>query len=284
MASCGSRILQERLSHEAVAYPDGPVARIAADRLPQHRHRVLGLAEQELAKSGLLVCEDGVRVGGYHLLVGRHRVREAVLRSQDEGAQHGESRWSGTRRSAAARSSAARLTLPGRSSRRFKTSVEQDVREADHGRGGVRCEAQRLFVERARVLNPLLVPAFRQQRPGPQHQVEGVRVRRTLPQAAVSLGGDQPRAERAGDAAHDVGLPEGEVGDVLVEAVGPEFGPRFRRYELRVDADAFPVPPDAALHRVAHAELAPDLPQVHRAAPVGGSRAAGDDQSAIDGR
>ena len=54
--------------------------------------------------------------------------------------------------------------------------------------------------------------------------------------------------------------------------------------QLSRDANAVPGSPDAAFENVTHAQLAADLLHVHRLAPVGEARVAGDDEDPLDPR
>ncbi len=75
-----------------------------------------------------------------------------------------------------------------------------------------------------------------------------------------------------------------QVGDVLLEAVGPEMRARFRVDELRVDAHAVLVALHRAFEHVANAELLADLLGVDGLALEGEGGVARDDEAVADAR
>ena len=70
------------------------------------------------------------------------------------------------------------------------------------------------------------------------------------------------------------------VRERAVEAVRPEMGAALGIDQLARDADPLAGFADAALEHVAHAQLAPDLPDIDGLVPVGEARVAGDDEQA----
>jgi hypothetical protein len=67
-----------------------------------------------------------------------------------------------------------------------------------------------------------------------------------------------------------------EIGQGLVEPLGPEMIARFGVDELHVDTHATSAALDAALQHIAHIQLAPDRLHIERLAFVGEGRIAGD--------
>jgi hypothetical protein len=75
---------------------------------------------------------------------------------------------------------------------------------------------------------------------------------------ASRLGGDELGVERVRQARDDFILHVEEIGERLVEPLGPEMTARFGVDELHVDAHAVSAALDAALEDVADAQLAAD--------------------------
>ena len=88
---------------------------------------------------------------------------------------------------------------------------------------------------------------------------------------ASRLGGDELGVERARQARDDFVLHVEEIGERLVEPLGPEMIAGFGVDELDVDAHAVSAALDAALEHIADVQLAPDLLQIERLALVGES-------------
>ena len=107
------------------------------------------------------------------------------------------------------------------------------------------------------------------------HRVGGRRLFR-----ASRLGGDELGVERARQARDDFVLHVEEIGQGLVEPLGPEMIARFGVDELHVDAHAVSAALDAALEDIADVQLAPDLSSRRRLAFVGERRVAPDHDGA----
>ena len=82
----------------------------------------------------------------------------------------------------------------------------------------------------------------------------------------------------------DLVLHAEEVGQGLVEALGPEMRSGLGLDQLHVDAHAASAALHAAFEDVAHVELAPDLFEIDGPALVGEGRAPADDERARDAR
>ena len=65
--------------------------------------------------------------------------------------------------------------------------------------------------------------------------------------------------ERIGEAGDDVNLQLAELRPFAVESVGPDLRPRLGRDQPGVNLDLIAEPAHAALHEIAHAEIAADL-------------------------
>jgi len=93
---------------------------------------------------------------------------------------------------------------------------------------------------------------------------------------ATRLGGDELGVQRIRQPRDDFVLHVEEVGQRLVEPLGPEMIACFGVDELHVDAHSNAVALDAALEHIADVQLAPDRLHVERLAFVGERRVAGD--------
>ena len=101
---------------------------------------------------------------------------------------------------------------------------------------------------------------------------------------ASRLGGDELGVQRAREARDDFVLHVEEIGERLVEPLGPEMIARFGVDELHVDAHAVSAALDAALEDIADVQLAADRLHVERLALVGERRIAGDHEGASNAR
>ena len=79
----------------------------------------------------------------------------------------------------------------------------------------------------------------------------------------------------------DLVLKVEHVVESAVEPVGPDMRAGLGLDQLGGDAQPVPALADAAFQHIAHAEFAPDLPDVDRLALVDEARIARDDESAI---
>ena len=86
--------------------------------------------------------------------------------------------------------------------------------------------------------------------------------------------------QRVGQPRDDFVLHVEEIGERLVEPLGPEMIAVLGVDQLHVDAHAVAAALNAAFQHVADVQLAPDLLQVDRLALVGERRVAGDDEGA----
>ena len=105
-------------------------------------------------------------------------------------------------------------------------------------------------------------------------EVHRVGVRRLL--RASRLGGDEFGVQRARQARDDLVLHVEQIGERLVEPLGPEMIAGLGVDELDVDAHAVSAALDAAFEHVADVQLARRSLQVDRLALVGEGRVAGD--------
>ena len=94
------------------------------------------------------------------------------------------------------------------------------------------------------------------------HRVRGRRLFR-----ASRLGGDELRVERACQSRDDFVLHVEEIGERLVEPLGPEMIAGFGVDELHIDAHAVAAALNAAFEDVANVQLAADLLQVDAPCP-----------------
>ncbi len=97
-------------------------------------------------------------------------------------------------------------------------------------------------------------------------EVHRVGVRRLF--RASRLGGDELGVERARQARDDFVLHVEEIGERLVEPLGPEMTAGFGVDELHVDAHAVSAALNAALEDIADVQLAPDLSSRRAALPL----------------
>ena len=86
---------------------------------------------------------------------------------------------------------------------------------------------------------------------------------------ASRLGGDELGVERARQPRDDFVLHVEEIGEGLVEPLGPEMIACLGIYELDIDAHAIAAALNAALEDVADVQLAADLLQIDGLALVG---------------
>ena len=93
---------------------------------------------------------------------------------------------------------------------------------------------------------------------------------------ASRLGGDELGVQRAREPRDDFILHVEEIGQGLIEPLGPEMIARFGVDELHVDAHAVSAALNAALQHIADVQLAPDLLHVDGLALVGERRVARD--------
>ena len=84
---------------------------------------------------------------------------------------------------------------------------------------------------------------------------------------ASRLGGDELGVQRACQARDDFVLHVEEIGERLVEPLGPEMIARFGVDELHVDAHAVSAALNAAFEDIADVQLAPDLSSRSTACP-----------------
>ena len=108
-------------------------------------------------------------------------------------------------------------------------------------------------------------------------EVHRVGVRRLF--RASRLGGDELGVQRARQARDDFVLHVEEIGERLIEPLGPEMIARFGVDELNVDAHAASAALNAALEDIADIQLAPDLLQIDVLALVGEGRVAPDHEA-----
>ena len=113
-------------------------------------------------------------------------------------------------------------------------------------------------------------------------KVHGVRVRG--PFRAPSLGGDKLGAQRVRQTRDDLVLHVEEIGQGLVESLGPEMMAVFGVDELHVDAHAGSAALNAALEHIADVQIAADLLQVDGLALVSESGVAPDHERAANAR
>ena len=113
-------------------------------------------------------------------------------------------------------------------------------------------------------------------------KVIGVQAVRPLPPRALDLCFAQGRLDDTYNADRQLVLDGEDIVERAVVMVGPDVGAGSGVDQLSRDANAVPGFPDAAFEGVAHAQLAADLLQVHRLAPVGEARVAGDYEDPFD--
>ena len=102
--------------------------------------------------------------------------------------------------------------------------------------------------------------------------------------ASFGFGAGQGIVQTVGQSRHDVILQFEEIGQGVIEPVGPEMRPGFGVDELRVDADAVLVALDGPFEHVADAELFPNLLGVDAFALVSEGCVARDDETVRDAR
>jgi hypothetical protein len=112
--------------------------------------------------------------------------------------------------------------------------------------------------------------------------IHRIRIRRAL--GATGFGACEFLPEPVGEAGHDFVLHLEEIGDRLIEALGPDMTGRFGFKELDIDAHPVAAALHAAFEHVAHVEFAADLPDIGGLAFVGERCAASDDNGASDPR
>ncbi len=113
-------------------------------------------------------------------------------------------------------------------------------------------------------------------------EVHRVRGRRLF--GASRLGGEKLGVERARQARDDFVLHVEEIGERLVEPLGPEMLTRFGVDELHIDAHAVSAALNAALEDIANVQLAPDLFQIDGLALVSEGSVAPDNERASNAR
>ena len=158
--------------------------------------------------------------------------------------------------------------------------VDED--EAEHGVDVVGIDCAGAFEAFARLRERLRIDALVDPVVPAKPVVEQVGTRRLL--GPPGLDADDLRAELVGDARDDLVLHAEQLGDRLVEPVGPDMRAGLRLDQLHVDPHALAAALDAALEHVAHVEVAPDLANVDWLAPIGEGRVPGDDEGARDAR
>ena len=99
---------------------------------------------------------------------------------------------------------------------------------------------------------------------------------------ASRLGGDELGVQRACQARDDFVLHVEEIGEGLIEPLGPEMIARFGVDELDIDAHAVSAALNAALEHIADVQLAPDRLHVERLALVGERGIAGDHERRLE--
>ena len=98
------------------------------------------------------------------------------------------------------------------------------------------------------------------------------------------FSGDELGVQRARQSRNDLVLHVEEIGQRIVEPLGPEMIAALGVDELHIDAHAVPAALNAALEDIADVQLAPDRLHVERLALVGKRRVAGNDVSAPNAR
>ena len=101
---------------------------------------------------------------------------------------------------------------------------------------------------------------------------------------ASRLGGDKLGVQRACQPRDDFVLHVEEIGQGLIEPLGPEMIARFGVDELDIDAHAVSAALDAALEDIADVQLAADLLQIDGLALVGEGGVAPDHERAANAR
>ena len=99
---------------------------------------------------------------------------------------------------------------------------------------------------------------------------------------ALLLGVGNGRGDRDRHRLGDLVLHRENVGEIAVVALGPDMIAGLGLDQLRGDPDAVAGFAHAAFEHIAHAQFAPDLLHIDRAALVGEARIAGDDEQRAD--
>ena len=146
----------------------------------------------------------------------------------------------------------------------------------------VRIEIESAVEVRARLVEELGGLTFVEERKPKEIVVHRIRVRGAL--GAARFGGGELLPEPIGEAGDDLVLHVEEIGDGLVEALGPEVRAGLGVDQLHVDAHAVSAALHAAFEHIAHVELAADLLQVDGLALVGEGGVAADDEGAGNAR
>jgi hypothetical protein len=111
-------------------------------------------------------------------------------------------------------------------------------------------------------------------------QVHGTGVRCVL--RPPRLGLDELGIQRIGKPRYDLVLHVEQIGDRLVEALGPKVSTAFDLDELCVHAKPLAATLDGAFQHIADLQLAADLPEINRFAFVGECGVPTDDESAAE--
>ena len=113
-------------------------------------------------------------------------------------------------------------------------------------------------------------------------EVHRIGIGRSL--CASSLGFDELGVERARQTRDDLILHVEEIGERLIEPLGPKMTACRRVDELHVDPHAIGRALNAAFEHIAHVQFAPDLLEVDRFASIGERRVPADDEGTPDPR
>ena len=135
---------------------------------------------------------------------------------------------------------------------------------------------------RTRLVEKLGGCAFVQKRKPQEIVIHRIRVRRAL--GARRLGAGEFLPEPVGEPGNDLVLHVEEIGDWLVEALGPEVAAGVGVDQLHVDPHAVPGALHAAFEHIAHVEIAADLLNVSGLSLVRKGGVAGDDERARNPR
>ncbi len=101
--------------------------------------------------------------------------------------------------------------------------IQNCLHRSDQSQDRVRVTRERLLKQPNGLSHRVLCLRQQHYRTRPQDEVERIRIGRTLPQAPCRLGVNKADVERGAHADDDLLLAGREVGDLLVEAVGPEL-------------------------------------------------------------
>ena len=151
------------------------------------------------------------------------------------------------------------------------------------GGGIVGIELQRLF-EEAHADRGVFRHDRREMRQCAQIEVIGVEAFGPLALRALDLGATKIRLDDSDDARGDLVLQIEHVFERAVELVGPKMRAGLGLDQLGRDAQPAARLAHAALQHIAHAKLAPDLPDIDRLALVGEARIARDHEQPLDPR